>query len=610
MYAVSEKTLILKIRVGEPVERVLIDYSQSCSRWLNTAFALLYDDKRHQGSKTYGELVTPKTRKDGTPTGKFWTDDSAVYKSLVSSKDTPHPIPTDIAHKRNVQTLSKKLVTVWGGFPGPSKGRAVPRPKGHLPKFRPVCYVGNQMAKLEDDGMTVSIPYPLSHGRQEGEHRRISVELVPSHNPRYKIRLDAFRHRMKRTMKSGSLTAPSLEIRRHEDGAWYIHVPVEDVRPQVTPAGRALGVDLGERNTATTALVSNPDGKTLLATHIYSGLPTRHALDLITARRRKLRRKLDRGSRGARDAWDRLRDKMVNINETLAQQASAAIVKTAVQEGVSLIAVEDLRGGFRPLHKRGEESGLRTYGIRKWNHRLGRWNRGAVRDDLTYKAKAAGIQVKEVYARGTSSQCPNCHPTGWLAEGEMKRGRRNRKGHVFQCNICGYSRNDDETGAINIARRGLNKRPQRVIHDPTLGSDAEGEGSSVCKDARRGHLPAPETARRGGENVATVNGAFLDRNEKGTTGTRVIPAQAGKGSGHLSLECDGSECGSCFGVSSHDSMAGASNDTANRDEMKGLSKIASQPRRGAGPAVAMTGNPGQRGRPGLSSVRYSGARSQ
>lgn len=99
----SEKTLILKIRVEEPVERVLLDYSQSCSRWLNTAFGLLYDDKRHQESKTYGGIITPKTRKDGTPTGKFWTDDSAVYKSLVSARDAPHPIPTDIAHRKNVQ---------------------------------------------------------------------------------------------------------------------------------------------------------------------------------------------------------------------------------------------------------------------------------------------------------------------------------------------------------------------------------------------------------------------------------------------------------------------------------------------------------------------------
>lgn len=515
----AEKTLVLKVRVEVPTERILSDYSKSCSRWLNTAFHLLYADKRNHRSKVYGGIVTPRTKKDGTPTGKFWTDDTAVYRKLVSAKDAPQPIPTDIAHKKNVQALSKKLVTVWGGFLGPSKNRAVPRPRGHLPRFRPACYIGQQQAKLENDGMTVSFPYPLSQGRKKGEHRRVSIELVPSPNPKYKVRLDAFRQRMKKTQKSGSLTAPSFEIRKHEDGEWYLHVPVEDARPQATSAGKAIGVDLGERNTATTALVAGDKGERLVTTRIYRGLSTRHALDLITARRRKLRRKLDRGSRGTRMALERIRGKMARINDTLAHQASAAIVKTATQEGVSLIALEDLRSGFRPLHKRGEETGVRTYGIRKWNHRLGRWNRGAVRDDLTYKAKASGIQVKEVFARGTSSQCPNCHPTGWLSEGEAKRGRRSRKGHVFQCKTCGYSRNDDETGAINIARRGLNPRPKKATHDPNPGSDAEGGGSGARKGTRRGHLPAPETTRRGGKKVATGNGAFLDRNEKGTTGT-------------------------------------------------------------------------------------------
>ena len=479
----AEKTLVLKVQVEEPVKRVLGDYSEACARWLDMAFRLLYSDKRHHGSKVYSGLVTLRTRKDGTPTGKFWTDDSAIYKTLVSRKAAPNPIPTVIAHRKNVQSLSKKLITVWGGFLGPSKDRAVPRPKGRLPRFRPACYIGQQMARLEDDGMTISIPYPLSYGREKGKAHRICVTLVPSTSPKYKVRLDAFRHRMKKQQRSGNLTAPSFEIRQHEGGEWYIHVPVEDERPQVNPTGKALGVDLGERNTATTALVSGAKGQALIATKLYSGLSTRHALDLITARRRKLRRKLDTGSRGVRKALGRLRGKMARVNDTLAQQASAAIVKSAVEIGVSLIAVEDLRGGFRPLHKRGEEPGLRTKGIRKWNHRLGRWNRGAVRDNLTYKAEASGIPLKEVFARGTSSICPNCHPTGWLADGEQRRGRRHRKGHVFRCKTCGYSRNDDETGAINIAHRGLNKSPRRASHNPTPGSDAEGGGSGVRKGA-------------------------------------------------------------------------------------------------------------------------------
>jgi hypothetical protein len=44
----AEKTLLLKVRVDEPSERVLTDYAESCSRWLNSAFHLLYADKRNR----------------------------------------------------------------------------------------------------------------------------------------------------------------------------------------------------------------------------------------------------------------------------------------------------------------------------------------------------------------------------------------------------------------------------------------------------------------------------------------------------------------------------------------------------------------------------------
>ena len=277
-----EKTLVLKVEVDKSVESVLDEYANACSQWLNRAFRLLYSDKRHNGSKVYGRLIKPHTRADGIPTGKFRIDNSA-YKLLVSKKDAPTPIQTDVAHRKNIQALMKKVLTVWGGFLGPSPHCKVPHPKGHLPKFRPACYVGQQLSRLEDDGLTISFPYPLV-GRPEKYPERVSVTLVSPRSAKYGKRLDMFRQRMRRKQRNGLLTTPSFEIKRHDDGKWYVHVPVEDDRPQVVDAGKVLGVDLGERNTATTALVTGPKGRTVLATKLYSGLSARHALDLLTLR--------------------------------------------------------------------------------------------------------------------------------------------------------------------------------------------------------------------------------------------------------------------------------------------------------------------------------------
>ena len=66
---------------------------------------------------------------------------------------------------------------------------------------------------------------------------------------------------------------------------------------------------------------------------------------------------------------------------------------------------------------------------------------------LTYKALEHGQKVIKVDPRYTSQRCPVC--------GHTEKGNRNKEKHVFCCRQCGYTSNDDRTGAMNIYRKGI-----------------------------------------------------------------------------------------------------------------------------------------------------------
>ena len=61
---------------------------------------------------------------------------------------------------------------------------------------------------------------------------------------------------------------------------------------------------------------------------------------------------------------------------------------------------------------------------------------------LTYKAKLKHSKVIEVSAQYTSQRCPRC--------GRINKDNRNHKLHLYQCDRCGYSTNDDRLASINI----------------------------------------------------------------------------------------------------------------------------------------------------------------
>ena len=61
---------------------------------------------------------------------------------------------------------------------------------------------------------------------------------------------------------------------------------------------------------------------------------------------------------------------------------------------------------------------------------------------LTYKAQLNHSEVIQVAAQYTSQRCPKC--------GRIRRANRSHDFHLYHCDKCGYSSNDDRIGAMNI----------------------------------------------------------------------------------------------------------------------------------------------------------------
>lgn len=61
---------------------------------------------------------------------------------------------------------------------------------------------------------------------------------------------------------------------------------------------------------------------------------------------------------------------------------------------------------------------------------------------LTYKAHEKGSEVLTVSASYTSQRCPKC--------GQIRKDNRNHRLHLYKCNHCGFTTNDDRIAAMNI----------------------------------------------------------------------------------------------------------------------------------------------------------------
>src|SRR5271165_3168877 len=230
--------------------------------------------------------------------------------------------------------------------------------------------------------------------------------------------------------------------------------------------GRVAGVDLGIIHPYA---VAGPGGEALLASGRALRAECRQHLRDRKGRSRAAARRAPepghRGSRRRRRHRRRQRTAEARHQRRVRQaqhEAAKTAVSWAVQRRAGTLAVGDPRGVL----------GLKAG--RRHNQRMRDWRVGHLLTVLADKAEAAGITVRLVDERGTSSTCPKC-------------ARRVPKpaGRVFTCPHCGHGGHRDLIAAANIAARG---------GGGTIPADI---GSARITHRRAGaHLPGVHPARR------------------------------------------------------------------------------------------------------------------
>jgi IS605 OrfB family transposase len=248
---------------------------------------------------------------------------------------------------------------------------------------------------------------------------------------------------------------------------------------------RVAGIDLGIIHPYA---VAGPDGQGLLV----SGRAVRaecrlHLRDTKARTRAAARRAPKPGQQGSR-RWRQHRRSQRAAEARHARrvrqaqhEAARSVVDWAVKQRAGTLIVGDPRGV------------LQLAAGRVHGKRLRDWRIGHLMSVLRDKAEVAGITVKVIDERGTSSTCPSC-------------SRRVPKpaGRVFRCPHCGHGGHRDLVAAANIAARGGGPIPATETAGIThrrAGRHLPGAGLSRRDPRRRPHhgqhpwVPWPAPAR-------------------------------------------------------------------------------------------------------------------
>jgi IS605 OrfB family transposase len=197
--------------------------------------------------------------------------------------------------------------------------------------------------------------------------------------------------------------------------------------------GRVAGVDLGIIHPYA---VVTQDAGLLVSGRALRAENYLHLQDQQARQAKAAPRAPRPGQRGSR-RWRRHRARLRRVEarhrrrvHQVHHQAAKQVVAFAVQQRIGTLIVGDPKGISE------EDAG------RVQNWRLRQWRRTHLVQALRDKAELAGIVVRLVDERGTSSTCPACHQRV-----PKPTGRR------FRCRHCGLERHRDLVGAGNIAAK-------------------------------------------------------------------------------------------------------------------------------------------------------------
>lgn len=210
------------------------------------------------------------------------------------------------------------------------------------------------------------------------------------------------------------------------NGNWYMHISMTKELPdyQLGQTCHVVGIDRGLRFLVTTY---NEKGKT----EFFNGKSIIHKRHKF----KKLRAQLQ--AKGTKSAKRRLK-KIGSRENRWMSNVNHQISKTLVDQfgPNTLFVLEDLTNVRFTTEKvkksqRYEQVSWAFYQLEQF---------------LIYKAQLNNCDVIKVAAQYTSQRCPKC--------GRINKSNRKHDQHLYICNRCGYSSNDDRIGAMNIQQLG------------------------------------------------------------------------------------------------------------------------------------------------------------
>jgi IS605 OrfB family transposase len=299
------------------------------------------------------------------------------------------------------------------------------------------------------------VPVRFHHGTFQLEERRVRLPVAKGRPPLW-VRL------------ARPIPYPAEQVRAvtllHEGGRLWLAVtaavPVED--HDLDP-GRVAGVDLGIIHPYA---VVTQDAGLLVSGRALRAEGWLHLHDQQARQAKAARRAPKPGQRGSR-RWRRHRARLRRAEarhrrrvHQAQHQAAKQVIAFAVRHRVGTLVVGDPKGIT-------DRDVGRTH-----NLRLREWRRTHLLGALRDKAERAGIRVRLVDERGSSSACPVCRKRV-----PKPAGRR------FGCPHCGFRGHRDLVGASNIAAK--------------AGGGRTGTGVGVLVEHRRaGIVPARRDRRR------------------------------------------------------------------------------------------------------------------
>ena len=208
----------------------------------------------------------------------------------------------------------------------------------------------------------------------------------------------------------------------HVGNKWYMHISATKELPDYLKeqSQHVVGIDRGLRFLAT---AYDEQGKTLF----FQGQ------EVIRKRRKFKRLRQQLQSKGTKSAKRRLK-KIGQRENRWMTDVNHQLSKTLVNHygANTLFVLENL------VNVRFATENV----AKKQRYEQVSWAFYQLAQFLTYKAHLAGSEVVQVSAKYTSQRCPKC--------GRIWKNNRNHDKHLYVCDRCGYSSNDDRIGAMNI----------------------------------------------------------------------------------------------------------------------------------------------------------------